>query len=385
MWERADAVVWLDLPRSTVMRQVTLRTLRRTIRREELWNGNHEPLVNLCFWRDESILHWAWTQHAKYERRYVEAMALPHARSPRVRPTAEPRRSRGLGVEPSRRPPLTPTCSAPRWVRSEPACTTRLLEGSTRVRTAEQWWVVAAGSVGLVCFVAGALFTRAPAVDQPIERAMADLRDRRAAVLTGSVLSITGAALLLWPLAFVAAEPGVDRWPSLAIASMAAWVFGFGFLALASLLLVAIVWRTDGPPDVEVARTFLDLGHLRRGRCRLPSVRSPSSPPPCSASRSTGSDRGSWPAPRSRWRRWWWRLPARAASAAGTQAGRPGARAAAQRSSGSPSSSSPSPPEPHRRTGLRSRRTARRGAQAQPSSPGATAERRGKLRWRSLP
>jgi RimJ/RimL family protein N-acetyltransferase len=66
VWQRADTVVWLDLPRRTVMRQVISRTDRRSVRREELWNGNREPLRNLYAWDPhKSIIRWAWTQHAK--------------------------------------------------------------------------------------------------------------------------------------------------------------------------------------------------------------------------------------------------------------------------------------------------------------------------------
>ena len=36
VWTRADTVVWLDLPRSQVMRQVVARTVRRVVTREEL-------------------------------------------------------------------------------------------------------------------------------------------------------------------------------------------------------------------------------------------------------------------------------------------------------------------------------------------------------------
>ena len=43
VWARADTVVWLDLPRRTVMRRVIWRTLRRIGGRVELWNGNVEP------------------------------------------------------------------------------------------------------------------------------------------------------------------------------------------------------------------------------------------------------------------------------------------------------------------------------------------------------
>ena len=78
VWQRADTVVWIDLPRRTVMRQVIGRTLRRVIRREELWNGNREPLRNLYAWDPyKSIIRWSWTQHAKYQERFSYAMASP--------------------------------------------------------------------------------------------------------------------------------------------------------------------------------------------------------------------------------------------------------------------------------------------------------------------
>lgn len=78
VWQRADTIVWLDLPRRTVMVQVTRRTLLRIIRREQLWNGNREPLRNLYTWDpDKSIIRWSWTQHAKYRERFTSAMASP--------------------------------------------------------------------------------------------------------------------------------------------------------------------------------------------------------------------------------------------------------------------------------------------------------------------
>jgi adenylate kinase family enzyme len=78
VWARADTVVWLDLPRRVVMRRVIGRTVRRSVTRTELWNGNREPLGNLYRWNPErSIVRWAWTHHGSYRRRYVEAMADP--------------------------------------------------------------------------------------------------------------------------------------------------------------------------------------------------------------------------------------------------------------------------------------------------------------------
>ena len=77
VWPRADTVVWLDLPRRTVMRQVVGRTLRRVITREELWNGNKEPWTNLYSLDPEkNIIVWAWTRHGptrgKYEARLAD-------------------------------------------------------------------------------------------------------------------------------------------------------------------------------------------------------------------------------------------------------------------------------------------------------------------------
>jgi adenylate kinase family enzyme len=61
--DRADLLVWLDPPKRTVMRQVIARTLRRRIRREQLWNGNTEGPLYTFFTDPEHIVRWAWDQH----------------------------------------------------------------------------------------------------------------------------------------------------------------------------------------------------------------------------------------------------------------------------------------------------------------------------------
>jgi adenylate kinase family enzyme len=61
--KRADMLVSLDLPRSVVMRQVIARTLRRRLRREELWNGNIEPPLRTFLTDREHIVRWAWSTH----------------------------------------------------------------------------------------------------------------------------------------------------------------------------------------------------------------------------------------------------------------------------------------------------------------------------------
>ena len=72
---RADTVVWLRLPRRTVMSRVVRRTAVRALLRRELWNGNRES-VHAVLSRDpeRSIVRWAWTTHGMYDAEY-EAMA----------------------------------------------------------------------------------------------------------------------------------------------------------------------------------------------------------------------------------------------------------------------------------------------------------------------
>ncbi|MFI7452135.1 hypothetical protein ACIBQX_31890 [Nonomuraea sp. NPDC049714] len=86
VWARADTVVWIDLPRHTIMRRLLRRTLRRMATGTELWNGNRERF-RFLFQKDESILRWAWIQHEKYRERYRQAAEDPanaHLRFVRV-------------------------------------------------------------------------------------------------------------------------------------------------------------------------------------------------------------------------------------------------------------------------------------------------------------
>ncbi|MEV6769576.1 AAA family ATPase [Nocardia sp. NPDC051030] len=62
LWSRADTLVWLDLPRSTIMPRVIRRSVARAVSRRELWNGNRESVRN---WIEPGHpMRWAWSQHA---------------------------------------------------------------------------------------------------------------------------------------------------------------------------------------------------------------------------------------------------------------------------------------------------------------------------------
>jgi adenylate kinase family enzyme len=78
VWPAADTVVWLDLGRSTVMRQTVWRSLKRAYFREVLWNGNREWLRHVLSWdAEKSPIRHSWTTFEPSRRRYRKAMADP--------------------------------------------------------------------------------------------------------------------------------------------------------------------------------------------------------------------------------------------------------------------------------------------------------------------
>ena len=88
--ERADTVVFLDLPLRTALRRVTWRTLRRSITREELWNGNRESF-RIAFSRD-SIVWWVITNHGSHRKKWPERVApLTHLQVIRLRSAGQVR------------------------------------------------------------------------------------------------------------------------------------------------------------------------------------------------------------------------------------------------------------------------------------------------------
>ncbi|MCO6011063.1 hypothetical protein NE236_39520 [Actinoallomurus purpureus] len=73
LWERADTVVWLDLPRRTVMWRVVRRSIVRSVTRRPLWNGNRESFRD---WLDaDHPIRWAWSQYDRRRRETAERAA----------------------------------------------------------------------------------------------------------------------------------------------------------------------------------------------------------------------------------------------------------------------------------------------------------------------
>lgn len=69
---RCDLAVHLELPRSVVMSRVVRRTVRRSVGRVELWNGNREPALRTFFTDPDHIVRWAWRTHGRGAERLTQ-------------------------------------------------------------------------------------------------------------------------------------------------------------------------------------------------------------------------------------------------------------------------------------------------------------------------
>jgi adenylate kinase family enzyme len=73
----ADTLIWLDLPKRTVMQRVVRRTIRRAVTRERLFGrGMTEPLTNFTRWDPaKNVIRWTWVNFDVYRSRYETRVA----------------------------------------------------------------------------------------------------------------------------------------------------------------------------------------------------------------------------------------------------------------------------------------------------------------------
>ncbi|MEU6998808.1 hypothetical protein [Nonomuraea sp. NPDC046570] len=90
LWQRADTVIWLDLPRRTVMWRVVWRSIVRAVTRRELWNGNRESFRD---WLDAGHpIRWSWSQYDRKRHETADRIARhPGLRVVRLRSPREVR------------------------------------------------------------------------------------------------------------------------------------------------------------------------------------------------------------------------------------------------------------------------------------------------------
>lgn len=87
---QADLMVWVDLPFPVTLSRVVRRTVRRRLRREELWNGNQEGPLLRFFTDREHIVRWAIrTRHVYDDRIPAVAAARPDLPVVRLRTRSE--------------------------------------------------------------------------------------------------------------------------------------------------------------------------------------------------------------------------------------------------------------------------------------------------------
>lgn len=96
VWERADTLVWLDIPLPLAFWRMISRTLRRMRSGEEIWEGtgNRETFRNVFFSRDSLIVYAART-YGRRKRRWEEYLRTgrwAHLRVHRFRSNAEAER-----------------------------------------------------------------------------------------------------------------------------------------------------------------------------------------------------------------------------------------------------------------------------------------------------
>jgi adenylate kinase family enzyme len=92
VWERAEALLWLDFGLFLSLGRLLRRTARRVRTGEELWNGNRENIWSqLKVWSTDSLIHWFFKTYWRRKREIPMLLEWPedahlkvyHFKSPR--------------------------------------------------------------------------------------------------------------------------------------------------------------------------------------------------------------------------------------------------------------------------------------------------------------
>ncbi|HUG34094.1 MAG TPA: AAA family ATPase [Anaerolineales bacterium] len=81
VWQKAEAVIWLDYPFWTIFKQLTRRTFKRWWTQELLWGTNHERLWDLFkLWSNDSLYLWLFKTYWRRKRETPALLAMPEHR-----------------------------------------------------------------------------------------------------------------------------------------------------------------------------------------------------------------------------------------------------------------------------------------------------------------
>jgi adenylate kinase family enzyme len=88
--ERAELLVWLDLPLRTCLRRIWTRTWRRIRTREELWDSKNRETLRGAFFSRDSLFLWTLKAHFRHRREWPARFAAqPHLEVVRLRTPRE--------------------------------------------------------------------------------------------------------------------------------------------------------------------------------------------------------------------------------------------------------------------------------------------------------
>lgn len=76
VWPRIDTIIWLDYRFPRVFWQLLRRTIRRSVTRQELWNGCRERF-RASFFSKDSILIWCLKTYWRRRRNYPRLFQRP--------------------------------------------------------------------------------------------------------------------------------------------------------------------------------------------------------------------------------------------------------------------------------------------------------------------
>ena len=78
LWPKATTLIYLDYSVGVIMRRLIARTLRRNIKREVLWNGNKENILdNFKIFSNESVIAYSLKNHWRRRRDFTRLFEHP--------------------------------------------------------------------------------------------------------------------------------------------------------------------------------------------------------------------------------------------------------------------------------------------------------------------
>jgi len=101
VWQKAEAIIWLDYSLWRVFWQLTRRSFRRWWTQELLWGTNREPVwKHFKLWSNESLYNWLFQTYWRRKREYPRLLSQPKHRHLKVIRFKHPKETQNWWVRP---------------------------------------------------------------------------------------------------------------------------------------------------------------------------------------------------------------------------------------------------------------------------------------------